>query len=364
MRALLACGGTGGHIYPAIAIAEALIKRDKKTEILFVGGINGMEKEIIVKKGFKFAGVNARPLIRRATFKNVINAFYIMKSFFESAAIISEFKPDVTVGTGGFASYPPVFVASLMGRKTLIHEPNVVPGAANKMLSFFVSVITAGFEETAAFFKGRPITVTGNPMRESLLRNRKKEGLKKFGLSEKNKTVLIMPGSRAAKSINRIFMDALPRAAKELKGTQFIWMTGHDDYDEAAAKASRNRKVKCAVVRFIDDAGLAYSAADAGILRAGAGTLTELEAIGLPSLLVPYPFATGNHQEKNAAALKESKAAIVILDRDLTPDNLIEAIRTLLNPEQSAAMKKQLRKRYRGFSADKIAGIIVELSGK
>ena len=357
MKVLFACGGTGGHIYPAIAMAEELLRRDKKAPVLFTGGIKGMEKEIIIKRGFDFEGVNARPFIRKFTFRNVINFFWVIRSFFEAAAIIKDFNPDIVIGTGGFASYPAVFMASLAGRKTLIHEPNVVPGAANKMLSYFVTRITAGFEETVKYFPAGKTTVTGNPIRESLLKNRKKEGLKRFGLGTGKKTVLIMPGSRAAQSINRVFMDVLPRAAKEIKGAQFIWMTGNDDYEAAVKKTAENRKVKCSVARFIDDAGLAYSAADAGVLRAGAGTLTELEAIGLPSLLVPYPYATGNHQEKNAEAFKYSGAAIVIKDSDLNADVFIGSVNKLLESKTNDAMKKKLKKMYRGHSAEKIIEI-------
>lgn len=357
MKILFACGGTGGHIYPAIAMAEELLRRDKKSGLLFTGSIKGMEKEIIVKRGFDFAGVNARPFIRKFTFKNVINIFWVIKSFFEAAAVIKDFNPDIVIGTGGFASYPAVFMASISGRRTLIHEPNVVPGIANKVLSYFVTYITAGFEETVKYFPAGKVTVTGNPLRESLLKSEKKEGLKKFGLKSDKKTVLIMPGSRAAKSINRVFGDVLPRAAKELKGAQFIWMTGSDDYEIAVKKAAENSRVKCCVLRFIDDAGLAYGAADAGVLRAGAGTLTELEAVGLPSLIVPYPYATGNHQEKNAYALKIKNAAIVVKDSELNADVFIDSINKILDLKTGFAMKKELKKMYRAKSAEKIIKI-------
>ncbi|MEI7542050.1 MAG: undecaprenyldiphospho-muramoylpentapeptide beta-N-acetylglucosaminyltransferase [bacterium] len=363
MKVIFACGGTGGHIYPAIAMAEELLKQDKKASILFVGSIKGMEKEIVTKRGFDFVGVNVRPYIRKFTFKNIINSYFVIKSFFEAASIIKEVKPDIVIGTGGFASYPAVFMAAIAGKKTLIHEPNVVPGFANKILSYFVTHITAGFEETVKYFPVGKVTVTGNPLRESLLKNRRKEGLKKFKLKSGHKTVLIMPGSRAAKSINRVFGEVLPRAAVELKGVQFIWMTGSDEYETAVKIASQNKKVTCCVLRFIDDAGLAYSAADVGILRAGAGTLTELEAVGLPSLIVPYPYATGNHQEKNAAALKDRGAAIVIKDKELNADVFIQAVKKLLDSKTGLSMKKELKKMYCGHSAENIIKIARRKNG-
>lgn len=359
MKAIFACGGTGGHIYPAIAMAEELLRQDKKASVIFVGSNRGMEKEIITKRGFEFAGINARPFLRKITLKNFVNFFWVVKSFFEAGFIVKKFNPDVVIGTGGFASFAAVFMAALAGKKTMIHEPNVVPGAANKVLSYFVTRITTGFEATTGYFPAGKTTVTGNPLRESLLINKKGQGLKKFGLRGGKKTVLIMPGSRAAKSINRIFTQVLPRAAKELKGTQFIWMTGSDDYEAAVKTAAANKKVKCCVLRFIDDAGLAYSAADAGVLRAGAGTLTELEAVGLPSLIVPYPFATGNHQEKNAAALMAKKAAIVVKDAELNADVFIASIKSLLDKKAGAAMKKELKKMYRGKSAQRIIRIAI-----
>ncbi len=354
MKALFACGGTGGHIYPAIAMAEELLRRDKKASVLFAGSVLGMEKEIITNRGFDFAGVNARPFIRKFTYKNLVNFFWIIRSFFESAALIKEFNPDMVIGTGGFASYPTVFMAALAGKRTLIHEPNVVPGVANKLLANFVTHITAGFEATVKYFPKGKTLVTGNPLRESIVKNRRKEALKYFGLKASLKTVLIMPGSRAAKSINRVFSGVLPRAAKEMKGTQFIWMTGSEDYEAAVKLAAMNKKTRCCVKKFIDDAGLAYSAADAGVLRAGAGTLTELTAVGLPSLLVPYPHATGNHQELNASALKDRGAAIVVKDRDLSEETFIVSVNNLLKGATGAKIKKELKKMYCADSAQRI----------
>ena len=172
------------------------------------------------------------------------------------------------------------------------------------VLSYFVTRITAGFEATTGYFPAGKTTVTGNPLRESLLVN-KSAGAEKVQLKGRKENSPYNAGFQGGQKHKQGIYSGSAEAAKELKGTQFIWMTGSDDYEAAVKTAAANKNVKCCVLRFIDDAGLAYSAADAGVLRAGAGTLTELEAVGLPSLIVPYPFATGNHQEKNAAALME-----------------------------------------------------------
>ncbi len=358
MKVLFTCGGTGGHIYPAIAMAEALQELNRKAEVLFVGSINGMEKEIIESRGFKFAGVDARPLIRKFTVKNIVNAFYIVKSLFDAARIVKDFDPDFAAGTGGFVSFPAIEAASFMGKRTLIHEPNIVPGLANRLLGFTASVVTVGFPDTIKYFPKGKTEVTGNPVRESILKKRKSRAAKYFGLSAAKKTVLVMPGSRAAKSINAAMEKLMSSDDKAIKQAQFIWMTGGAGFD-AAKKAAKQRKgAKVAVLKFIDDAGLAYSLATAGVLRAGAGTLTELAAVKLPAVLVPYPHATDNHQEKNARVLEARKAALVLNDADLNEATLAEAIKKVLEPKRGAAMRKELGRIYEGNSAIRIIKIL------
>lgn len=358
MKVIFACGGTGGHIYPAIAVAEELLKMDKDAEILFVGSMNGMEKGIIEKKGFNFRGVDVRPLIRKFTAGNIVNGFYAVRSVFDAGKIVKDFNPDFTAGTGGFVSFPAIMASAMAGKKTLIHEPNIVPGLANRFLGCFCKVITAGFPDTAAYFQKGKTVVTGNPVRASILKDRRAEALDFFNLSADLKTVLIMPGSRAAKSINRTMIESFELIEKELKGVQFIWMTGDKDFDAAGRAALGHPKVRTAVYKFIDDAGLAYSIADAGVLRAGAGTLTELTEVKLPSVLVPYPYATDNHQEKNAAAFETRKAAVLLKDSCLTPENFVKALKEVLDPVKSAKMKDELAKMRQGGGAGRIAKIL------
>ncbi|MCE5301359.1 MAG: undecaprenyldiphospho-muramoylpentapeptide beta-N-acetylglucosaminyltransferase [Spirochaetia bacterium] len=357
MKVLFACGGTGGHIYPAIAMAEELLRRDKNAQVLFTGSKNGMEKDIVEKRGFKFEGVDARPLDRGKWLKNFVNLFFVIKSLFESAVIVARFRPEAAVGTGGFAAFPAILTAALMGRRTLIHEPNMVPGLANRMLAPFVSVVTAGFPETMKYFPARKIRLTGNPVRTALLHRERSKGLKEFGLKPGKKTVLIMPGSRAARSINAAMAEALKFHKAEMGKMQFIWMSGGRDY-VMCSRAAKASGLKIKVAAYVDNAALAYAAADAAVLRAGASTLSEICAVQMPAVLVPYPYATADHQMKNARVLEEAGAVLVIKDSELTAANLIGALKKVLDVKKAKSMRRALKSVYTGGSAAKIVKIL------
>lgn len=354
MKVLFACGGTGGHIFPAIAVAEALVKK-YRAEVFFAGSDYGMEKGIIEAAKYTFYAVTARPFIRKFTFKNIINAFYVIKSLFDSGSLVKKLDPDITIGTGGFVSFPVVFAAAITGRKTLIHEPNTYPGIANRLLGVLAAKITAGFPETARHFNAARTVVTGNPVRAGIIKASRKKAMKEYGFKAGRKTLLVMPGSRAAAKINNVVLEALPGLLKKVKNLQVLWMTGAADLKRVKAGARGAAKLK--IVEFIKDSGLAYAMADAAILRAGASTLSEIAAAGAAAILVPYPHATGNHQEKNAAMFSESGAAIVIKDGVLTAENLTAAVMAALDRKMNAQMRAQAKKIYRGNSAEKIAAI-------
>jgi UDP-N-acetylglucosamine--N-acetylmuramyl-(pentapeptide) pyrophosphoryl-undecaprenol N-acetylglucosamine transferase len=355
LRILLACGGTGGHIYPAIAIAEALVKRHK-AEVFFAGSDYGMEKGIIEGKKYRFFPVTARPFIRKFTFRNVINAFYVVKSLFDSAGLIRKICPDIVIGTGGFVSFPVVFAAAMAGVKTLIHEPNTYPGIANRLLGNVASKVTAGFSETARFFPANKTEVTGNPVRDTVIKSSRKKAQKEFGLKASGKTLLVMPGSRAAIRINSVMLETLPLLAEKVQNLQVLWMTGQADLDRVK-KGAKGGAARVKALPFIKDSGLAYAAADAAVLRAGASTLSEIAAAGAAAILVPYPHATGNHQEKNAEAFRKSGAAVVIRESNLTKEALLEAIMQIMEKRANGKMRKAAGKIYRGNSAEKIAAL-------
>jgi UDP-N-acetylglucosamine--N-acetylmuramyl-(pentapeptide) pyrophosphoryl-undecaprenol N-acetylglucosamine transferase len=355
LRALFACGGTGGHIYPAIAIAEALAAK-YGAKVFFAGSDYGMEKGIIESRKFSFYAVHARPFVRKFTAENIINAFLVVRAFFESAKLVRELAPDIVIGTGGFVSFPVVLAAAFAGKKTLIHEPNTSPGIANRVLGMFASAVTTGFPETVKAFKAGKTHVTGNPVRETIIKSSRKKAYKEFGLVPGKNTVLVMPGSRAARKINDIMIESLDAIGKDLKDTRFLWMTGNEDYGRVK-KAVEKSRVKAKALRYIDDAGAAYAASDAALLRAGASTLSEVAACGAAAILVPYPHATGNHQEKNAEAFAARGAAIVIKDRELTEESLVRALQYALDPKNNRGLRRQAKKLYRGKSAELIAAI-------
>jgi len=359
MNAIFACGGTGGHIFPAIAIAEELMSREK-ANLLFVGSYEGIEKNIMKKLKFDFAPISAKPLIRQVTVINLINAIYIIKAIFESLKIIKEFNPDIVIGTGGFVSFPMLIAAVLNKKKTLIHEPNVYPGIANRLLGLFVTRITTGFKETKKYFPGHKTKVTGNPVRFSILGKDKSMGRKHFKLACKKRTVLIMPGSRAAKKINDIVSISLKGIEKEIKNIQIIWMTGRADYKKIKSIVKQS-KLKIRIFDFIYNTGYAYAACDVAVLRAGASTLSEIVAMQIPAILVPYPYATDNHQEKNALLFEKNKAAVVIKDRDLNGEKLINGLKFLLNKKNRENMRKNIKKLYVKNGAKKIVDFIQEI---
>lgn len=358
MNVIFACGGTGGHIFPAIAIAEELLRREK-VKILFIGSYDGMEKDIIKKFNFNFIPISAKPIIRKLTLKNILNCFLIIKAIFESLKVIKNFNPDIVIGTGGFVSFPMLIAAVLIKKRTLIHEPNVYPGIANRVLGLFATKITTGFKETKKYFPAHKTKVTGNPVRYSILDKDKLKSIKYFKLDNNRRTILIMPGSQAAKKINDTVAISLKRIEKEIKNIQIIWMTGKLDYKKIK-KIKKQFKIKIKVFDFIYNSGFAYAASDVAILRAGASTLSEIVTMQMPAILVPYPFATDNHQEKNALLFEKNKAAMVIKDKDFNEEKLIEGLKFILNEKNNKKIRKNLKKLYVRNSSKKIVDFIQE----
>ena len=325
-----------------------------------MGSGDGMEKSIVRKKGYRFKGIKARPLIRKLTPVNLINAALNIRAVFESASIIKKFRPDFVVGTGGFVSFPVVFSAAVMKVRTLIHEPNMVPGLANRGLGRVAGTVTAGFEETKKYFPAGKVFITGNPVRESVKNRDKKPAYRRFKLSPKRRTLLIMPGSRAAKNINRVVLASLAEMEARIKNLQLLWMCGSGEYKEILGKIQENgyKTLPIRLLKFIDDAGAAYAIADAAILRAGASTLSEIAAVRQPAILVPYPHATGNHQEKNAEVFRRRKVAFVIKDGELGTEALLGAVKKILDRKRNAAIRKNLKYMDSGDSVKNITDII------
>jgi UDP-N-acetylglucosamine--N-acetylmuramyl-(pentapeptide) pyrophosphoryl-undecaprenol N-acetylglucosamine transferase len=362
MKIAIAGGGTGGHIYPAAAVVEYLRESDSALEVVFIGTRRGLESSIVPSLGHRMRLITARPLPSRKSPAVLLAALYALVGAVQSAAILLVERPSVVVGTGGYASGPVVLAASLFGIPTLLIEPNVVPGRTTMLLAGFVDRIALGFQESVRHFKkGTNLRVTGVPVRPTLAARTREEGLKRFGLDRARKTVLVFGGSRGAHSINKAFVGAARKLAPR-GDLQFVVQTGEQDYRWVVQTLS-GLSLACRVYPYIDDIGYAYAACDLVVSRAGASTLTEITALGLPSILVPYPHATLSHQDENAQLLERSGAALVIQDRDLTGDVLADAILLLVfDRERTGTMSRASRDLGKPDAARNIGGHLRELT--
>jgi UDP-N-acetylglucosamine--N-acetylmuramyl-(pentapeptide) pyrophosphoryl-undecaprenol N-acetylglucosamine transferase len=362
MKIVIAGGGTGGHVYPAVAVVERLRAATDRLEVTFVGTSRGLESGIVPALGFKMRRIVARPLPTGKDIRLVLAGLYAAVGLVQSLFILLVERPNVVVGTGGYASGPLVFAASLVGIPTLLIEPNVIPGRTTMMLARFVDRIALGFQESVRYFrKGTNLRVTGVPVRPGLVALTRDEGLRKFGLDPARKTVLVFGGSRGAHSINQAFVGAA-RVLQARPDLQFLVQTGEADYPEVA-KSLGELDLTCRAYPYLDDIGYAYRASDLVVARAGASTVTEVAAFALPSILIPYPHATSSHQDENARLMEARGAAIVIKDRDLSGSVLAEAIISIIYDDP----KRQMMSRHSGDigkrdASTDIAGHIAELA--
>jgi UDP-N-acetylglucosamine--N-acetylmuramyl-(pentapeptide) pyrophosphoryl-undecaprenol N-acetylglucosamine transferase len=369
MRVILTGGGTGGHIYPALAIARGLQKEDPRTEILFVGTETGLETDVVPKAGFKLATVSAQGLERRLSLQALAAGGRLLAGCVQARRIIRQFRPDVVVGTGGYVCAPVVLMAALAGIPTAIHEQNAFPGLANRFLARFVDRVFLTFGDARQHFcrKART-TVTGLPVRPEILNSTREAGRAFFGLDRDRFTLLVMGGSRGARSINRSIVSVYKEIARH-PGIQVLHITGAADY-EATLAALRDTGLELAncgniiLKPYVYEMEHALAAADLVVCRAGAATLAELTVLGKPAILVPFPYASENHQEYNARSLVNRQAAVMILDRDLTGDRLwAEVLSLLAEQERLALMREQSLASGKPEALARITGSIRELAG-
>jgi UDP-N-acetylglucosamine--N-acetylmuramyl-(pentapeptide) pyrophosphoryl-undecaprenol N-acetylglucosamine transferase len=350
VRALLTGGGTGGHIYPAVSIAREIQRRYKTAEIIFVGTAKGLESKIIPKEGFELKTIKVRGFERKLSMKNLIAIKEAAISVSQVKKIIKEFKPDIVIGTGGYVCGTVVLTAALMGIPTVIHESNAFAGMTNKILFRFVDKIALNFEEAAKYFKNsKKVVVTGNPIRTDILDITKHEGRLELGFDLNLPLIFVTGGSRGARKINQSIL-ALASECSNSGKFQLLHMTGDTQY-EAVLKSYRDRGIptdtsNIKVVPYLYNMPYALAACDIVIGRCGAMTLSEITALGKPSILIPYPNAADNHQEYNGRALEKKGAAIVILEKNLSEERLKNTVIELLNNreklERTALNSKKL----------------------
>jgi UDP-N-acetylglucosamine--N-acetylmuramyl-(pentapeptide) pyrophosphoryl-undecaprenol N-acetylglucosamine transferase len=360
-KVIISGGGTGGHIFPAIAIANSLRKADPSIEILFVGAKGKMEMEKVPAAGYRIEGLWISGIQRKLTLDNLSFPLKLVSSILKSRRIIRSFKPDVVVGVGGFASGPLLFAAAQMKIPTLIQEQNSYPGITNRLLAKRVNRICVAYEGMQRFFPREKIILTGNPVRQDVvnLEGKRARGLEEFNLSAGQGILLVVGGSQGALSINRCIKDGLGRLTGS--GIQVIWQTGKSFYQEASDFVRSQGYASVRVLDFISRMDLAYAVSDVVVSRAGASAVSELSLVRKPCILVPYPFAAEDHQTKNAVALVNHNAALLIQDSEAGRHLVNNVLYLFSNEDKRNELRENISRLGITNSADVIANEVLGL---
>jgi UDP-N-acetylglucosamine--N-acetylmuramyl-(pentapeptide) pyrophosphoryl-undecaprenol N-acetylglucosamine transferase len=368
MRVVLTGGGTGGHIYPALAIGKELKAAHPGTELLYIGTSRGLESRIVPEQGIPFEAVEITGFRRSLSWENVRTLVRFWQGVRRSKELLARFRPDAVVGTGGYVCGPVVYAASRMGIPTLIHEQNVIPGLTNKFLSRFVSAAAVSFAESLPHFARCPDTVfSGNPVASAVKGADRDRGYESLGLAPGTPLVLGVGGSRGAKAVNEAMLGLvtlLPR----LPDVHFVFVTGERFHEETLARI-RSMGSACAdrihVLPYIHNMPEVMAAASLVVSRAGASSIAEITSIGVPAILVPSPNVTNNHQEANARSMADAGAAVMILERDLTGDTLSGSVIPIMSDAgRRQAMAESARKLGMPEAARTIVEQLARISGK
>ncbi|MBI4843321.1 MAG: undecaprenyldiphospho-muramoylpentapeptide beta-N-acetylglucosaminyltransferase [Nitrospirae bacterium] len=364
MKVVIAGGGTGGHIFPAIAVAKGLKKASAENEVIFVGTEKGIESRVIPKEGFDLKFIRSEGIVGKGVIGTLRSALKIPLSFVDALAILRGAKPDAVLGVGGYSSGPVVMSAVIMGIPTVIHEQNTMPGLTNRILGKFVDTVAVTYHESTHFFPHEKTFITGNPVREEILEGDRERGFERFSLDREMFTLFVFGGSSGARSINRAVTEALRYLGDYKERIQFLHQTGEADL-LAVREAYHSLGFRGTVISFAHEMADAYAVADLVVSRAGATTLAELAACGKAAILVPYPFAAGKHQESNARKLLDMGAAQMITDEELNGKTLSEHIIALFeNPEVVSEMERTIRSLGARDAAEKIMGHLTGLVRK
>jgi UDP-N-acetylglucosamine--N-acetylmuramyl-(pentapeptide) pyrophosphoryl-undecaprenol N-acetylglucosamine transferase len=363
-RVIISGGGTGGHIFPAISIANALRKIEPQTEILFVGAEGRMEMEKIPDAGYKIIGLPVAGIQRRFTLKNFLVLTKLIRSLRKAKEVIRDFKPDVVVGVGGYASGPVLRQAAKMGIPTLIQEQNSYAGITNKLLAKKASVICVAYDGMGKYFPSEKIIKTGNPVRQNFddLNKIKNEAYSFFGLRKEFPVILILGGSLGAGTINTSLSNNIEKLRDS--DSQWLWQTGKLYYENVNALVSVSLSENIIVHGFINRMDYAYAAADIIVSRAGAGTISELCLVGKPVILIPSPNVAEDHQTKNAMALSSREAAILIPDNQAVKTLIDEAIRLISDKSKRKILSENIIKMADRDADIRIAEEVLKLAGK
>ena len=368
MRVVLTGGGTGGHIYPAAAIGHQLRRENPDTELLYIGSASGLESRIVPKLGIPFEAIEISGFRRRLTFDNVRTVIRFIRAVRRSKALLRAFLPDVVVGTGGYVCGPVVYAAARLGIPTLIHEQNVEPGLTNVFLSRYADVIAVSFRESLSRFRrGRRVVHTGNPCATNVLHADRARGYASLGVPEGSRIVLVVGGSRGARALNETIPD-IAAAVGRMDGVWLVAVTGEVYYEQMKERLDRLpaeaiRRLR--VVPYLDNMPEVLAASSLVVSRAGASMLAEITALGVPSILVPSPNVTHNHQEANARSLADAGAAVMIVERELSGPKLAEAIVRIMGDETvRRSMSKAAGTLAMPDSAERIASELRTLAAR
>jgi UDP-N-acetylglucosamine--N-acetylmuramyl-(pentapeptide) pyrophosphoryl-undecaprenol N-acetylglucosamine transferase len=350
-RFLLAGGGTGGHLYPALAVAQQIKLLKPESEILFVGTKKKIESRVVPQYGFNFRSIWISGFNRKLTLDNILFPLKVIVSMIQSLMIVMKFKPRVAIGSGAYVSGPSIWAASVFGSKIILLEQNSYPGVTNRILEKRAEEIHITFDESKKYFREqKKLKLTGNPVRVNLKMIDKSEALKQFELDTAKKTVLILGGSGGAGNLNYAVANAITELIKN--NIQVIWQTGQFYYDENKNYNSKNVRV----MPFIDDMSAAFSACDLLIARAGATTITEVSYLGIPVVFVPSSNVAANHQYINAKAISDASAAILIEDKNLK-SNLVKTVIEVIGDDKKL---EELKKNISAFDKPNAARVIAE----
>ena len=362
MKVIISGGGTGGHIYPAIAIANELKAIDPNTEILFVGAEGKMEMEKVPRAGYTIVGLPVVGIKRELTLANLAFPVKLGRSLLRARQIVRDFRPDAAVGVGGYASGPLLLVASMKGIPTLIQEQNSYAGLTNKVLARWAKRICVAYPGMDAFFPADKIKLTGNPVRSDIqfAGQQIEAGRKLFGIDVNRPTLLIIGGSQGARTINESIESGLMRFIEA--GIQVIWQTGPTFIERAWAAVAVTDSTLIKAHDFIYDMDKAYAVADVVVSRAGALSVSELCLVGRPAILVPFPAAAEDHQTKNAMSLVNHQAALLVNDRVAREELVTAALDLLSNPTQQKQLSQQIKTFAKPDAARDIAEEVIKLT--
>jgi len=330
VRVVIAGGGTGGHLYPGLALAEELKIRDPQADIVFMGTVHGIEARVVPREGYTIKFIPAEGFVGVSIGRKVRSLYRFFQALKVSYSFLQEFRPEIVVGSGGYASLAPLTAAWMLTIPTMLLEQNTVAGKANRLLGYVVKSVCITYQDSMAYFPREKVHLTGNPVRERILRGSRPSALRLFSLGDDLFTVFVFGGSAGAESINTAMMDALQYLLDLREEVQFLHQTGERDF-ETVRDAYRSYGYTAMVTPFIYQMPEAYAVADLVVSRAGATTLAEITVTGKPSILVPYPYAAANHQEVNAGKLERLGAAVMVRNVELNGKRLSAEIRRLYN---------------------------------